>query len=74
MLTFAGWFIWQPEVQPLTRAAEDYYGNDYPEDEVDSDDEFGRDVYKYRNDASDAEDFEEDSDALSEDEYRQDGR
>jgi hypothetical protein len=28
--------------------AEDYYANDYPEDELSSDDEFGRDPYQYR--------------------------
>jgi hypothetical protein len=28
--------------------AEDYYGNDYPEDELDSDDERGEGAYKYR--------------------------
>ena len=28
--------------------AENYYQNDYPEDEVDDDDEFDRDPYKYR--------------------------
>ena len=37
--------------------AEDYYGNDYPEDEVDSDDEFGRGAYNYRHAASDDEEF-----------------
>lgn len=28
--------------------AENYYTADYPEDEVDSDDEYGRDAYLYR--------------------------
>ncbi|KAM0796065.1 hypothetical protein BDR22DRAFT_893589 [Usnea florida] len=37
--------------------AEDYYGNDYPEDEVSSDDEFGRGAYNYRHAASDDEEF-----------------
>ena len=37
--------------------AEDYYGNDYPEDEVDSEDEFGRGAYNYRHTASDDEEF-----------------
>ncbi|KAF6234530.1 hypothetical protein HO173_007155 [Letharia columbiana] len=37
--------------------AEDYYGNDYPEDEVNSDDEFGRGAYNYRHAASDDEEF-----------------
>lgn len=40
--------------------AEDYYGNDYPEDEVDSDDEYGRDAYQYRNNDSDNEEFDQD--------------
>ncbi|CAD6570478.1 MAG: hypothetical protein ASARMPREDX12_003642 [Alectoria sarmentosa] len=37
--------------------SEDYYGNDYPEDEVNSDDEFGRGAYNYRHAASDDEEF-----------------
>ena len=36
----------------LTIIAEDYYGNDYPEDELDSDDEFERNAHRYRIDAS----------------------
>ncbi|CAO2651641.1 Nn.00g042110.m01.CDS01 [Neocucurbitaria sp. VM-36] len=50
--------------------AEDYYANDYPEDELSEDDEFGRDVYqkKYRH-GSDDEEFnlgeeEDDDDAI----------
>jgi hypothetical protein len=40
--------------------AEDHYTADYPEDEVDSDDEFGRNAYHYRNgNASDLEEFDE---------------
>ena len=39
------------------RIAEDYYGNDYPEDEVDTDDELGRGAYNYRHYASDDEEF-----------------
>jgi hypothetical protein len=37
--------------------AEDYYANDYPEDEMSEDDEFGRDVYqkKYRHGSDDEE-------------------
>ena len=38
-------------------AAEDYYGNDYPEDEVETDDEFGRGAYNYRRGASDDEEY-----------------
>lgn len=41
-------------------AAEDFYGNDYPEDEIDSDDEYGRDAYQYRNYNSDDEEFDRD--------------
>ena len=37
--------------------AEDFYGNDYPEDEVNTDDEFGRDAYNYRHGASEDEEF-----------------
>ncbi|KAF7563788.1 hypothetical protein G7046_g329 [Stylonectria norvegica] len=41
--------------------AENYYTADYPEDEVESDDEFGRQAYGYRNgNASDDEEFDED--------------
>lgn len=39
--------------------AEGYYGNDYPEDELDSDDEFGRDTYKHWQSAFDDEEFED---------------
>lgn len=43
--------------------AEDYYANDYPEDELDEDDEFGRDVYQKKFRAgSDDEEFNGDSD------------
>ncbi|CAI4217985.1 unnamed protein product [Parascedosporium putredinis] len=39
--------------------AEDYYGADYPEDEVDADDEFDRNAYKYRTgNASDEEEYD----------------
>lgn len=41
----------------IPQTAEDYYGNDYPEDEVNSDDEFGRGAYNYRHAASDVEEF-----------------
>lgn len=56
-----------PEVRLLTPLAEDYYGNDYPEDELDSDDEFDREVYKYRNGTSDDEEFDKDYDGRSDD-------
>ena len=39
----------------LITSAEDFYGNDYPEDEVDSDDEYGRNAYNFRRYASDDE-------------------
>ncbi|KAL8731459.1 MAG: hypothetical protein Q9166_003434 [cf. Caloplaca sp. 2 TL-2023] len=35
--------------------AEDYYGNDYPEDELDSDDEYGRNTYRHWQSAFDDE-------------------
>ena len=50
--------------------AEDYYGADYPEDEVDEDDEFGVDVYKYRKDASDDEEWDADNAVWSDEEIR----
>ncbi|RMZ92177.1 hypothetical protein DV736_g575, partial [Chaetothyriales sp. CBS 134916] len=39
--------------------AEDNPANDYPDEEVDSDDEFGRNLYRYRNDTSDDELYNE---------------
>ncbi|RMZ85853.1 hypothetical protein DV737_g467, partial [Chaetothyriales sp. CBS 132003] len=42
--------------------AEDNPANDYPDEEVDSDDEFGRNPYRYRNYASDDELYNEYSD------------
>lgn len=41
--------------------AEDYHANDYPDDELDSDDEFGRGAYRHRRNASDAEEYDEDT-------------
>ncbi|KAF1812489.1 hypothetical protein P152DRAFT_458332 [Eremomyces bilateralis CBS 781.70] len=41
--------------------AEDWYGNDYPEDEVDSDDEYNVDPYKYRDRGSDDEQYDVDT-------------
>lgn len=38
--------------------AEDYYGADYPEDEVASDDEYDRDIYQFRKNADDLEEFD----------------
>ena len=43
--------------------AEDWHGNDYPDEEVESDDEYGRYAYHYRHAASDEEQF--DGDAVS---------
>lgn len=44
---------------PTPPLAEDYYGADYPEDEVDADDEFDRNAYKYRTgNASDEEEYD----------------
>lgn len=40
--------------------AEDNPRNDYPEDEVSSDDEYDRNIYKYRRDHSDDEQFDQD--------------
>ena len=51
--------------EALTAAAEDYYGNDYPEDEIDSDDQYGRDAYKYRTYVSDDEEYDEESGSWS---------
>ena len=46
--------------------AEDYYGADYPEDEIASDDEFERDPYGYRgHGVSDDEEWDEDTGAYS---------
>ena len=41
--------------------AEDYYANDYPEGDVNSDDEDGRGAYRYRHADSDDEEFDEDA-------------
>ncbi|KAK5174751.1 uncharacterized protein LTR77_001834 [Saxophila tyrrhenica] len=49
--------------------AEDYYGADYPEDEVESDDEFERNPYRYRKrGGADDEEWDEDTGEYSEDE------
>ncbi|MCJ1478124.1 hypothetical protein MMC13_006800 [Lambiella insularis] len=45
--------------------AEDYYANDYPEDEVNSDDEHGRGAYDYRHAGSDDEEYDEDAATFS---------
>ncbi|KAM0434409.1 hypothetical protein ACHAPT_003505 [Fusarium lateritium] len=47
------------EANAANLAAENYYTADYPEDEVESDDEYGRHPYGYRNgNASDDEEFD----------------
>jgi hypothetical protein len=46
------------ESSGLTLLAEDYYAADYPEDEVASDDEYGRNVHQYQHDASDQEELD----------------
>lgn len=56
----------------LTISAEDFYGNDYPEDEVDSDDEYGRGAYNFRKYGSDNEEYDEDSTTWSDEDC--DGR
>lgn len=49
------------ELIVLHPAAENYYTADYPDDEVESDDEFGRRAYEYRTGmASDDEEFDND--------------
>lgn len=58
----------QTHLKLLTAIAEDYYANDYPEDELESDDEYGRQAYGYRVGASDDEEFDEEYDSCSEDE------
>lgn len=53
----------------LTALAEDHYTADYPDEEVESDDEFGRNAYNYRNhNASDLEEFDEDDARFSDEE------
>jgi hypothetical protein len=44
--------------------AEDNPSNDYPDEEVSSDDEYGYNPYKYRHTRSDDEAFDEDDDNL----------
>lgn len=47
-------------------AAEDYYAADYPDEEVDSEDEYNRAAYQYRNgNASDLEEFDEREDEIA---------
>ncbi|MCJ1399106.1 hypothetical protein MMC11_002308 [Xylographa trunciseda] len=48
--------------------AEDYYANDYPEDEVNSDDEYGRGAYRYRHADSDDEEYDEHAMSYSDEE------
>lgn len=48
--------------------AEDYYGADYPEDELDIDDEYDVDAYKFRHGASDDEEYGLDEPSYSDNE------
>ncbi|KAL2076130.1 hypothetical protein VTL71DRAFT_1073 [Oculimacula yallundae] len=51
--------------------AENHYTADYPDEEVDSDDEFDRNAYNYRNhNASDLEEFDENDATFSDDENK----
>lgn len=51
-------------------AAENHYTADYPEDEVDSEDEFNRNAYYFRNrNASDDEEYDQDAYDEEEDAY-----
>lgn len=59
-------------ISSLVVTAEDYYGNDYPEDELDSDDQFERNAYSYKIDASEDEEFNDDSYSHSDPESMQD--
>jgi hypothetical protein len=45
-------------IRLLTYTAEDNPRNDYPEDEVSSEDEYGQSAYKYRHGASDDEEYD----------------
>ncbi|KAI9737050.1 MAG: hypothetical protein M1834_000640 [Cirrosporium novae-zelandiae] len=58
--------IWDSEDEDSN--AEDHPFNDYPEDEVNSDDEYGYGAYQYRHAASDDEQFDEDDIYWSDDE------
>ncbi|KAF2228909.1 hypothetical protein EV356DRAFT_537684 [Viridothelium virens] len=47
--------------------AEDYYGADYPEEEVDNDDEYDIGAYRYRHNPSDEEEYDSEAGAWSDD-------
>lgn len=51
--------------------AEDFYGNDYPEEEVDSEDEYGRGAYRYRDGASDDEEYDGNGGSWSDEEVEE---
>lgn len=51
-----------------TQPAESFYGNDYPEDELSSDDEVGRGAYNYRKGHSSDEEYDLTNDAWSDEE------
>jgi hypothetical protein len=58
------------ETRPLTFTAEDNPRNDYPEDEVSSDDEHGHGAYNYRHGASDEEEYDLEDPPSSDDESK----
>jgi len=55
-------------IRLLTLLAEDNPRNDYPEDEVSSEDEYGHSAYKYRSGASDDEEYDLEGGPASDDE------
>ncbi|KAL9091506.1 MAG: hypothetical protein Q9159_001365 [Coniocarpon cinnabarinum] len=67
-------FVVPKGCSPLIVLAENYYGADYPEDELDFEDEFDDDAYRYRKGAaSDDEEFDKD-DAWSDDEFSENSK
>jgi hypothetical protein len=56
------------KIRHLTYIAEDNPRNDYPEDEVSSEDEHGHSAYKYRHGASDDEEYDLEDQVSSDDE------
>lgn len=61
------------DIRLLTLPAEDNPRNDYPEDEVSSEDEYGHGAYKYRNGASDDEEYGLEDGLAGEDEDEDEG-
>lgn len=58
------------KMRSLTFVAEDFYGNDYPDEELDLQDEYNHDPYMYRNNASDDEEFDGEEATWSDDNLR----